>query len=635
MLTRVHRRDEHDRARQGDFPRAARDGDAAVLHRLAHHLERRALEFREFVEKQHAVVRQTDLPRPWDRAAAEQADVADRVVRRAKWTGEKGDFAVECPPGRGMDGQDLEKLVERRRRHDRRDTLGDHRLTRARRSDHDDVVTARHRHFHRAAHGKLSFDLGEIVVAVGRRDRAFEGPGRFDRMLSFEKPRRFIDGMDWIGRQPVDQGGFAGRFGGQEDATLAHPFGQNGHRQRTFHRPRRAGETQLAGDQVVGQAFGMGEVLCRGEDAKRDRQIVDRSLLAEITGGEVDRGAGPGWAKAAVGQGREDAVVGLLHRRIGQPDEDQLGIAALAGVDLHLDWDRFNTLQGSREYGGEHRGAGGVAPSERSTSRCVNRRAGRVAASAEKRALDLVRRAMVPRTAPAAAFDDGLRSRRLRPCRPEIECACHDPAPPRASAPGDRHSMVIGLTGGIGCGKSTAAAMFETLGWGRVESDEIVRTMLQRDAEVIAAVREAFGDAILGPDGGVDRRRMAAVVFPDPAALKRLESILHPRVRAAWKARVAQPQPDRWVVEIPLLFEKGLEKEFDFTVCVASDPGVQAQRLASRGLPPQEAAQRIARQLPLAQKIERADFVLTNNGSLDFLRDQVVRLTHQLMRPVA
>lgn len=195
--------------------------------------------------------------------------------------------------------------------------------------------------------------------------------------------------------------------------------------------------------------------------------------------------------------------------------------------------------------------------------------------------------------------------------------------------------MVIGLTGGIGCGKSTVAGMLEEMGWGRVESDEIVRTLLRADGAVIDAVRAAFGGGVLGADGTVDRRALAAVVFPDPAALQRLEGILHPRVRAAWKALVSRPQPDRWVVEIPLLYEKGLEKEFDFTVCVASDPRVQAQRLASRGLPPQEASQRIARQLPLAQKIERADFVLTNNGSLAFLRDQVVRLTHQLMRPVA
>jgi len=195
--------------------------------------------------------------------------------------------------------------------------------------------------------------------------------------------------------------------------------------------------------------------------------------------------------------------------------------------------------------------------------------------------------------------------------------------------------MVIGLTGGIGCGKSTAAAMFEELGWGRVESDEIVRGLLRADPEVHAAIRREFGPEVFGPDGAVDRRRMAAVVFPRPEALSRLEAILHPRVRAAWKARVAGRDPANWIVEIPLLFEKGLEKEFDFTVCVASDPGVQAERLAQRGLPPQEAAQRIGRQLPLAQKIERADFVLTNNGSLDFLRDQVLRLTHQLMRPVA
>ncbi len=195
--------------------------------------------------------------------------------------------------------------------------------------------------------------------------------------------------------------------------------------------------------------------------------------------------------------------------------------------------------------------------------------------------------------------------------------------------------MVIGLTGGIGCGKSTTARLFEDLGWGRVESDEIVRSLLRADASVIESVCCEFGPCVIGQDGAVDRRVLAAVVFPDPLKLRRLEAILHPRVRTAWKAMVARSEPTHWIVEIPLLFEKGLEKEFDFTVCVASDPGVQAERLASRGLQPQEASQRIARQLPLAQKIERADFVLTNNGSLDFLRDQVTRLTHQLMRPVA
>lgn len=195
--------------------------------------------------------------------------------------------------------------------------------------------------------------------------------------------------------------------------------------------------------------------------------------------------------------------------------------------------------------------------------------------------------------------------------------------------------MVVGLTGGIGCGKSTAAGFLAGFGFGRVDTDQIVRTLLRDDPAVIAGVRREFGTGVFTAAGAIDRHRVAAVVFPDPAALRRLEAILHPRVRAIWKAAVAQRPPENWVVEIPLLFEKGLEKEVDFTVCVASDPAVQAQRLASRGLAPQEVVQRNARQLPLALKIERADFVLTNNGSLAFLRDQVVRLAHLLARTAA
>ena len=190
--------------------------------------------------------------------------------------------------------------------------------------------------------------------------------------------------------------------------------------------------------------------------------------------------------------------------------------------------------------------------------------------------------------------------------------------------------MILGLTGGMGCGKSAAGRIFEESGWGRVDSDEVVREMLAADAAVIEAVRAAFGDGVVGGDGTVKRRALAAIVFSNPAALERLEAILHPRVRRAWKARVAVRPPESWVVEIPLLFEKALEKEFDFTVCVACDPAVQVRRLAVRGLAPKEAAQRIARQLSLARKIERADFVLTNNGSISFLRDQIHRLVVQL-----
>lgn len=195
--------------------------------------------------------------------------------------------------------------------------------------------------------------------------------------------------------------------------------------------------------------------------------------------------------------------------------------------------------------------------------------------------------------------------------------------------------MVVGLTGGFGCGKSTVGRILADLGWTRIDSDEIVRELLTTDRAVQAAITDAFGPDVLDAGGAIDRRKLAGVVFADEAALRRLEDILHPRVRATWQAARAATTSGRVVVEIPLLFEKGLEKEFDFTVCVASDPSVQAERLASRGFSPQEASRRIARQLPLAQKIERADFVLTNNGSLDFLRNQVTRLVDQLTRPAA
>jgi dephospho-CoA kinase len=177
--------------------------------------------------------------------------------------------------------------------------------------------------------------------------------------------------------------------------------------------------------------------------------------------------------------------------------------------------------------------------------------------------------------------------------------------------------------------------MLAERGWLRIDSDQIVRGLLSDDGEVRQAVRDTFGPDIFAADGAIDRRRLAAVVFADEDALRRLEGILHPRVRAVWRAAVAARGDRPAVVEIPLLFEKDLEKEFDFTVCVASDPRVQAERLASRGFSPQEASRRIARQLPLAQKIERADFVLTNNGSLDVLRRQVTRLVEQLTNPAA
>ncbi|MBC2593196.1 dephospho-CoA kinase [Ruficoccus amylovorans] len=190
--------------------------------------------------------------------------------------------------------------------------------------------------------------------------------------------------------------------------------------------------------------------------------------------------------------------------------------------------------------------------------------------------------------------------------------------------------MKIGLTGGIGCGKSTAGGFFEERGFRRVDCDQVVRDLLESDEPVLTALRERFGEHVIRPEGGADRAAIASVVFHDAEALEWLERLLHPRVEEVWRGLIREDRAADWCVEIPLLFEKNLEKHFDFTVCLLSSEAIQLDRLAAKGLSREQARARIQRQLPLEQKIVRADFVLLNDGSLDFLRQQVFQLIDQL-----
>ncbi len=186
--------------------------------------------------------------------------------------------------------------------------------------------------------------------------------------------------------------------------------------------------------------------------------------------------------------------------------------------------------------------------------------------------------------------------------------------------------MIIGLTGGIGCGKTVVASMMAGHGFASLDSDLIIRSTLLVDSEVIDAIRNRFGPEVMTQAGQVDRGKLARRVFVDDEALAWLEDLLHPRLFAFWRNAFAADRTKSWVVEVPLLFEKSLQNWFDFTLCVASHPEVQLARLERRGLPPESARQRISKQLPLAQKIELVDFVLSNDGSLDFLRDEVSAL---------
>jgi dephospho-CoA kinase len=195
--------------------------------------------------------------------------------------------------------------------------------------------------------------------------------------------------------------------------------------------------------------------------------------------------------------------------------------------------------------------------------------------------------------------------------------------------------MIAGITGGLGCGKSTVANALEARGFRRLDSDRIVREEVLTDPAIIEALRTRYGDSVIeaGAEAGVvsvDRSALGDRVFADDAERLWLEELTHPRVFTAWRTAFAAEPLARWAVEVPLLFEKGLENWFDFTICVACAPAQQLARLEQRGLPRALAGQRISKQLPLARKIELSDFVLWNEGSLAFLEAEVDRLTDAL-----
>ncbi len=154
----------------------------------------------------------------------------------------------------------------------------------------------------------------------------------------------------------------------------------------------------------------------------------------------------------------------------------------------------------------------------------------------------------------------------------------------------------------------------------------MVRDLFTNSSEVRDALRERWGDAVFSSTGAVERKAVAAIVFKDDAQLEWLERLLHPLVRAFWVDALSAEPDVNWLVEIPLLFEKRLETEFDLTVCVISPPDVVESRMVRRGYSGAELAQRRSRQMPLDDKAKRADRVISNAGSLEFLKQQTKRL---------
>ena len=188
------------------------------------------------------------------------------------------------------------------------------------------------------------------------------------------------------------------------------------------------------------------------------------------------------------------------------------------------------------------------------------------------------------------------------------------------------NTCVLGLTGGVGMGKSTAARLLKKVGLPVVDSDDLARKVVHPGTEGLAEIADEFGEGFIRPDGSLDRDKMASTVFQDEAARKRLETIIHPRVRAAWENRIEQWREQKrpvGVVVIPLLFEVGLQDSFDAVLCVASTASTQRSRLRERNWSDAQIAARIAAQMDIAQKMDLADHVLWNEGTPDQLGEQL------------
>lgn len=197
-------------------------------------------------------------------------------------------------------------------------------------------------------------------------------------------------------------------------------------------------------------------------------------------------------------------------------------------------------------------------------------------------------------------------------------------------------TLIIGLTGGMGSGKSEAARHLVTLGVTHVDADAISRSLTAPGGEALPAIREKFGDEVFLPDGTLDRRRLGEAVFADTHARHALEAIIHPRVQRvalemADAARAAGE--DAVLLDVPLLFETGMDALCDVTWVVSADREERIRRVMNRdGLSREEAEARFASQMTDEERASRATRVICNNQSVEKFRAELTGLYQQLLK---
>jgi len=202
----------------------------------------------------------------------------------------------------------------------------------------------------------------------------------------------------------------------------------------------------------------------------------------------------------------------------------------------------------------------------------------------------------------------------------------------------ERLPLLVGVTGGIGSGKSTVCAMLAGMGCELFEADRIARELQLEDPEVIRGIEKLFGRDVYSLDASgkllIDRRAIASVVFSDLEKLSALNHLIHPKVREAFVREVklcAREGKRILCKEAAILFESGADRDLDRIIVVAANNGLRLERAVARGLSMEEAQKRMKVQWPQEKLINRAHYVIFNDGTLDELRSQVEQVYRSLM----
>jgi dephospho-CoA kinase len=194
--------------------------------------------------------------------------------------------------------------------------------------------------------------------------------------------------------------------------------------------------------------------------------------------------------------------------------------------------------------------------------------------------------------------------------------------------------LVVGLTGGIASGKTTVSQMFRDAGVPVICADELARGVVRPGSRALEEIARVFGDQVIGPDGELNRTALAQMVFQDPSRRKSLEAIIHPKVEDERNRHLSDLQREGYelaVVDVPLLYETGLDRSFDVIIVVYVPQQVQEERLEARNHMTREAIRaRVDAQMPIDEKKRRADYILDNSGTIEETRRQLDKILEEL-----